>query len=230
MQQALFAIVMIVVTLASYFVMLKLYTRFASSFLIPALTASTLLVLILLVLDIPYDRYMDGGKWITSLLGPAVVALALPLYKQRKFLRDHLLLILAGVSIVGVVGMLSVAMLAKLIGLSHSLSLSIIPKSVTSPVAIAIAEGIGGNGAMAVVAVMIAGIFGAMLAPGIFKLLKVESAVGKGISLGGASHAIGTAKAAEYGELALSMSSVSMTLNAILSSFLGPAIAWLLFS
>lgn len=229
MQLILFAALMILLTIISYFLMTKLYIRFNLSFLLPVLTSTILIVVILVAFQIPYESYMQGGQWINSLLGPAVVALAYPLYKQRDFLRKHAVVIFASVTFAGTVGMLSVAVLAKVTNLGHSLSLSILPKSVTTPVAIAITDGIGGNASMAVVAVMIAGIFGSILAPILFKLAKVHSPVGRGIALGSASHALGTAKAVEYGELAFSMGSVSMSLNALLSSILAPLIAWILF-
>lgn len=229
MQLILFATLMILLTIISYFLMTKLYIRFNLSFLLPVLTSTILIIVILVAFKIPYESYMQGGQWINTLLGPAVVALAYPLYKQRDFLRKHAVVILASVTFAGTVGMLSVAVLAKVTNLGHSLSLSILPKSVTTPVAIAITDGIGGNASMAVVAVMIAGIFGSILAPILFKLAKVHSPVGRGIALGSASHALGTAKAVEYGELAFSMGSVSMSLNALLSSILAPLIAWILF-
>ncbi len=227
MQQALFAFCMILLTVIAFFVMTRLYNRFSFSFFIPVLTATVLIIIILAVLHIPYKSYMIGGQWINSLLGPAVVALAYPLYKQRHFLMTHLIPILGGVLIGAISGMVSVSILAKIFGMIPPLILSIIPKSLTTPVAIEVARGLGGNASMAVVGVMIAGIFGVIAAPMIFKFARVHSPIGRGIALGSASHALGTSKAAEYGELAFSMSSVTMTLCAIIGSFLGPIVVWL---
>lgn len=227
LNQILFALGMIVLTIFIFFAMTKLYKRFSYSFLIPVLTASILIITVLELFHIPYKNYMMGGQLINSLLGPAVVALAYPLYKQRHFLLKNLLPILAGVSIGAITGMISVGLLAKVFGLSHPLTLSIIPKSLTTPVAIEVANGLGGNASMTIFSVMIAGIFGAMVAPLIFKYTKVDSHVGRGLALGSASHALGTAKAAEFSELAFSMSSVAMTLCAIIGSFLGPVLVML---
>ncbi|WP_224654102.1 LrgB family protein, partial [Escherichia coli] len=105
---------------------------------------------------------------------------------------------------------------AKIFGIDHSLTMSLIPKSITTPVAIEVAKGLGGNASLAVVSVMFAGIFGVIVAPTIYKLLRVHSPLGRGIALGSASHAIGTSKAAEYGEIAFSMSSITMALCAII--------------
>lgn len=228
MQHILFTFCMILLTVVAYFLMTRIYKRYSYSFLIPVLTATTLIIVILLVFHIPYKNYMIGGQWISSLLGPSVVALAYPLYKQRHFLIKNLFPIFGGVLIGAISGMISVGLLAKLIGINHTLILSIIPKSLTTPVAIEVANGLGGSASMAIVGVMIAGIFGAIAAPTIFKIMRVHSPVGRGIALGSASHAMGTSKAAEYSELTFSMSSVTMTLTAIIGSFLGSIVVWLL--
>src|SRR4051812_31563120 len=114
MQQGLFPIWMILLTVIAFFVMTRLYKRFSYSFFIPVLTATVLIIIILVVLNIPYKSYMLGGQWINSLLGPAVVALAYPLYKQRHFLMTHIIPILGGVLIGAISGMVSVSILAKL--------------------------------------------------------------------------------------------------------------------
>lgn len=228
MQQVSLAFCMILLTVIAYLVMVRIYKRYSYPVLTPVLTATTIIILILLVFHIPYKSYMAGAQWISSLLGPSVVALAYPLYKQRHFLLNNLFTILGGVLVGAISGMVSVGLLAKILGVNHSLTLSIIPKSLTTPVAIEVARGLGGNASMAIVGVMIAGIFGVIVAPTIFKLMRVHSPVGRGIALGSASHALGTSKAAEYSELTFSMSSVTMALCAIIGSFLGPMVVWLL--
>ena len=227
MQQALFAFCMILLTVAVNFAMTKLYKRYSYSYLLPIVTTTVVIIIILVTLHIPYNNYMIGGQWINSLLGPAVVALAYPLYKQRHFVMNHLFTILGGVLVGAISGMVSVGFLAKILGINHTLSLSIIPKSLTTPVAIEVARGLGGNDSMTIFCVVIAGVFGAIAAPTIFKFMRVHSPVGRGIALGTASHSMGTSKAAEYSELTFSMSSVAMTLCAIIGTFLGPIIVWL---
>lgn len=124
-------------------------------------------------------------------------------------------------------GMISGLIFAEAFGIDHDLLLSILPKSITTPVAIQIAAGLGGVPSMTVVFVMIAGFSGVILGPLVLKWLRIRSSLGQGIALGSASHALGTSKALEYGELAVSMSSVSMTLCAVLGSFFGPLVVWL---
>lgn len=219
---------MILLTIIVYFTMTKVYKRYPYPFLIPVLPATALIVLILLVFHIPYKSYMIGGGWISSLLGPSVTALAYPLYKQRHFLIRNLIPILGGAFISTFSGMASVGFLAKILGMNHELILSIIPKSLTIPVAMEVAEGLDGNASMAIVSVIIAGISGVILAPIIFKWLRVQSPIGRGLALGSASNAIGTSKASEYSDLTFSMSSVSMALCAIIGAFLGPIVVWML--
>ncbi|WP_339995859.1 LrgB family protein [Priestia aryabhattai] len=227
MQEFFIAVFIIVATVALYLVMAKVYVRFSYPILIPVLTTTIFVILLLLAFHISYDEYMIGGKWINSLLGPAVVALAYPLYKQREMLVKYSVPIIGGVFVGLFAGMISGLVFAEVFGVDRSLILSIIPKSITTPVAIQIATGLGGVPSMTVVFVMIAGFSGVILGPLLLKWVRIKSSLGKGIALGSASHALGTSKAFEYGELTVSMSSVSMTLSAVLGSVFGPIVVWL---
>lgn len=228
MQEFFIAVFIIVATVALYLVMAKVYVRFSYPILIPVLTTTIFVILLLLAFHVSYDEYMIGGKWINSLLGPAVVALAYPLYKQREMLVKYSVPIIGGVFVGLFAGMISGLVFAEVFGVDRSLILSIIPKSITTPVAIQIATGLGGVPSMTVVFVMIAGFSGVILGPLLLKWIRIKSSLGKGIALGSASHALGTSKAFEYGELTVSMSSVSMTLSAVLGSVFGPIVVWLL--
>ncbi|MCP1451475.1 LrgB family protein [Priestia megaterium] len=227
MQEFFIALFIIIATVALYLVMAKIYVRFSYPILIPVLTTTVFVILLLLAFHISYDEYMIGGKWINSLLGPAVVALAYPLYKQREMLVKYSIPIIGGVFVGLFAGMISGLVFAEVFGIDRSLILSIVPKSITTPVAIQIATGLGGVPSITVVFVMIAGFSGVILGPLLLKWIRIKSSLGKGIALGSASHALGTSKAFEYGELTVSMSSVSMTLSAVLGSVFGPIVVWL---
>ena len=136
----------------------------------------------------------------------------------------------AGVTAGALAGMLSGALLAKLLRFSNEMVMTILPKSITTPVAMQLAEGLGGIPSLAAVFVMIAGFTGLIIGPRLLKGLGVESSIGRGIGLGSSAHGLGTAKAFEYGIEDASMSSVAMTLSAVVGSFLGPVIVWLFFS
>lgn len=163
MQQACIAIIIILLTVAAYLAMVKLYKRFPLPFLIPVLTTTILIVAALMMFHVSYEGYMIGGKWINSLLGPAVVALAYPLYKQWHIIVKHCVPILGGVLVGLCMGMISGLIFAEAFGIDHDLLLSILPKSITTPVAIQIAAGLGGVPSMTVVFVMIAGFSGVIL-------------------------------------------------------------------
>jgi len=226
---ALTAVVIILGTVGIYLVVSMVYRRFRLPVLMPALTATLVVVVALLYFDIPYDTYMIGGKWINQLLGPAVVSLAYPLYRQRHTLRRNLPAVLGGTLVGLLVGMLSGVFLGLLLGFPKDYIVSLLPKSITTPVAIQISASLGGEAALTSVFVMVAGFTGAIAGPYILKLLRVRGAVGIGIGLGTASHALGTAKALEYGDEAVSMSSVAMTVCAIAGSVASPLVVWLLY-
>ncbi|MFJ7974437.1 LrgB family protein [Peribacillus sp. JNUCC 23] len=228
MQQTLFAIIVIVLTITAYVLMNRLYIRFSYPLLLPVLTTTIILIILLTLFHIPYSSYMIGGQWIQSLLGPAVVALAYPLYKQRHIVVSYWFPIISGVFVGLITGMISVLLFARVLGIDQTLILSMLPKSLTTPVALQVSEVLGGIPPMTTVFVMIAGFTGVILGPTFMKRLRINSSLGKGIAFGSASHALGTAKSAEYGEFTLSMSSVSMTLSAILGSIIGPIVAWLI--
>jgi predicted murein hydrolase (TIGR00659 family) len=222
------ALISIAVTVAIYFISKRLYKQFSYPFTIPLLIGTTLLIILLTASGITYDTYMIGGKWIEQLLGPAVVALALPLYKQRVVLKKYLFPLSVSVTCGAVLGVISGAQLSKWFGIEEILIYSILPKSVTTPVAMEVAATLGGIPALAAIFVMIAGISGVIIGPSLLKVCHIDHFIGKGIGLGSAAHAIGTARALEYGELEGAISSVSMTLSAIIVSIIGPLIFYIL--
>ncbi|SET13192.1 LrgB family protein [Paenibacillus sp. NFR01] len=225
----LLAVGIVLMNVAIYVFMALVYRRFRFPFLLPALTATATVVVILLGFHISYDTYMIGGEWINRLLGPAVVSLAYPLYKQRQVLWENLPAILGGTVIGLLVGMFSGILLAAGFGFTKLYVLSILPKSITTAVAIQISDSLGGDSSLTSVFVMLAGFTGAIGGPYIIKLFRIHSAPDIGIGLGTASHALGTAKALEYGEEAVSMSSVAMTVCAIVGSIIAPLIAWIMY-
>jgi len=205
------------------------YVSKGAGFLLPILTSTILLLIILSVFHVSYDTYMDGGRVINFFLSPAVVAMAYPLYMQWHVIMRYKKTIISSVFIAMVAGMVSVVTLAILFKLDDVMQRSFLPKSITSPVAIQISESIGGIPQLTVFFVIVAGITGAIGGPFVFKLLKIESPVSRGVSMGSAAHGIGVSKLLEYGELTLSIGSVAMTLSAILGSFLFPLIIYMFY-
>ncbi|NQX49158.1 LrgB family protein [Paenibacillus tritici] len=227
--RALLAIGFVLMNVLIYLLMSMLYKRYRLPVLLPALTATFTVVVLLMGFQISYETYMIGGDWINRLLGPAVVSLAYPLYKQRHVLWKNLPAILGGTVTGLLVGMFSGLLMAAGLGFSKLYVLSILPKSITTAVAIQISSDLGGDSSLTSVFVMIAGFTGAIGGPYIIKLFRIRGESGIGIGLGTASHALGTAKALEYGEESVSMSSVAMTVCAIVGSIAGPLVAWIMY-
>ncbi|GAE34200.1 LrgB family protein [Halalkalibacter akibai] len=214
----------ILLTILMYLGAKKLYERFPFPFTLPILVSTFCMVIILVLAGIPYETYYSGGRWIELLLGPAVVALAYPLYRQMKMLKEHLYSIIISVSVGAMVGMLSGLLLAMMLGIDKELIFSLIPKSVTTPVAMDVALAIGGIPPLAAVFVMVAGIGGAVLSPYVYKWFKIKNEIGKAIGIGCASHAIGTAKVLENSESQGAASSIAMTISAVIVSIIGPVL------
>lgn len=216
---------MVLGTILIYYLMTKLYKRYPSPFFSPMLTTTIILIVLLSSLSVPYDQYMGGAKWIDAMLGPAIVSLAYPLYMQRGIIKKYKLPIMTSIVVAMFSGLISIILFAKLLRLDDELILSLLSKSITTPVAMQISQSIDGNPALTAVFVIVAGLTGSLLGPFIFKICHIEKAISRGVSIGSASHGIGLAKLSEYGEQVLSMGSVSMTLSAVLGAFICPLFA-----
>ena len=207
--------------------MFKLYRKYPYPFLLPILTTTIVIVAAFLVFDITFSVYMERGKDIQHLLGPAVVALAFPLYNQRQLIMKFKYTILSGIFIAMISGLISVFAMLKLFKMDTDLILTSLPKSLTTPVAMQVSETIGGIAPLTAVFVMIAGFTGALFGPAVYKYSKVTSSIGRGISMGSASHGVGITKLKDYGEEDLSIGSLSMGLSAVIGAVICPIFVFL---
>lgn len=223
------SITICVATFLVFFLMKKVYTYFYHPILFPVFTSAIIIVSILLVFQIPYQTYMIGGQWIDRLLGPTVVSLALPLYRQRELIIKNYKAILTGIGSALFCGIAIVILLSGVLHLKNEYLMTLIPKSITSPVAMQISEVIDGNPTLAAVFVIITGIIGAIIGPVIYKIFKIETPIAKGVAMGSSAHGIGVGKLTEYGEKTLSMGSVSMTLTAVLGAIILPVFVIIFF-
>lgn len=188
----------------------------------PLLISCTLIVVFLLKFNISLETYNKGGQMISFFLAPATVVLAVPLYKKLMLLKANAVPILAGIITGSVAGMSSIILLGKLFALNDTLKLSLVPKSVTTPIGIDISSQLGGIQPVTVAAIIITGIFGAVAGPFICKLFKVKDKVAVGIAMGTASHALGTTKAVEIGETEGAMSSLAVGVAGLVTVILAP--------
>lgn len=212
-------------TLIAYLAALRLYRHFNSSpLLLPVLTAVVVVVGTLVLTGTPYAVYERDTVLITFIIGPATVALAVPLYGQlaqiRRMWRPVCVALLAG----SVTAIVSAVGIAWLLGGTLETLLSLAPKSATTPIAMEVARVTGGLPSFATVAVAIAGISGAIMTGSLLAWLRIDDPVVKGFSLGLSAHAIGTARAFQYGEREGAASALAMSLNGIATAILVPVL------
>jgi len=190
----------------------------------PVLGAVLLLVAMLLLTDTDYGTYFEGAQFVHFLLGPATVALAVPLYRQWHTVRRSAVAILASLIAGSFTAIVTAVATAWFFGGSLPILASLAPKSVTAPVAMAIAEELGGLPSLTAVLVITTGIIGAMFGPGILNLIGVKDWRARGLAMGTASHGIGTARALQVNETAGAFSGLAMGLNALATALLLPVI------
>lgn len=200
------------------------YKKIKSPLLNPILTSIIFIIWFLQYFNIEIESYEKGGEVINFFLGPATVALAIPIYKRIDLLKKNFLSTLIAISIGSLAGILTVTILSKIFLIDDLLMLSLIPKSTTTAIAIDISEQIKGNPSITIAFVLATGILGNVLGPGILKFFKIKNKIAKGVALGTASHAIGTAKAIELGQAEGAMSSVAISIAGVITVFLAPFI------
>lgn len=203
------------VSLTSYGLGMLLKKRFRSVLCNPLLISVALTILVLLVLGIDYDAYYEGAKYLSYLMTPATVSLAIPLYEKMALLKQHYKAVLAGIVSGIFSGMLTILLLAIWLRLGHAEFVTLLPKSVTTAIGIVISEELGGYVSVTAAVIVITGILGNVLAESIFSLFRITEPIARGVALGTASHAMGTAKAMELGEVEGAMSSLSIVVAGI---------------
>ena len=185
--------------------------------ILPPLIAIVLASAVLLVCRIPYESYNQGGAIINMFLAPATACLAVSIYTQINLLKENWLPILVGCTAGSITSMGSIYIMCRLFRLDEAVSASLIPKSVTTPIAVSISANLSGIQAITVVAVIITGILGSILAPVLIKLFRVKDPVAAGLAIGACSHAVGTSKALELGEPEGAMSGLAIGICGILT-------------
>ncbi|MCI8303458.1 MAG: LrgB family protein [Lawsonibacter sp.] len=186
----------------------------------PLLTAAALIIGVLAVFRIPYSCYAAGGNFIKLMLGPVTAVLALNIYNQRDILKEYFLPVLAGCLAGSVTSVGSILLLCRVFHVEETLTASLLPKSVTTAIAIGVAESRGGVGGIAAAAVIVAGLTGAVLAPLFAKTFRITDPVAEGLAIGACSHALGTTRAMEIGQVQGAMSSIAICVCGIITSLL----------
>ncbi|MCF0150182.1 MAG: LrgB family protein [Firmicutes bacterium] len=207
----------IFLTLGSYFIGMQIKKRFKSALFNPLLIGIILTMAFLLVAKVPYETYNSSAKYVSNLLTPATVCLAIPLYEQLEALKKNYKAIFAGILSGVLTSMTSVLGLSFLFGFDHADYVTFLPKSITTAIGMGVSQEYGGHVAITVAVIIITGILGNVMAETVLKLFKITEPVAKGIAIGSSSHAIGTSRAMELGEVEGAMSSLSIAISGILT-------------
>lgn len=209
-------------TLAVFFAARKLAARFKLALLNPLLIAMVVIIPLLLLTGTPYDHYFQGSKVLNDLLQPAVVALAFPLYEQLHQIRARWKSIITICFIGSLVAMISGTLIALLMGATPEIAASILPKSVTTPIAMAVGGSIGGIPAISAVCVIFVGVLGAVFGHTLLNLMRIKTKSARGLAMGTASHALGTARSAELDYQEGAFSSLALVICGIITSLIAP--------
>lgn len=210
----LFSLVLI---LASYIFAGFLQKKTKLSILNPLLVSVLIIIGVLLIFDIPLSAFNEGGDIVTMFLAPVTALLALSIYRQRELVKKNFVAILVGTVVGAIVSIGSIIVLANILGLDDRLTSSLIPKSVTTPIALAVSETLGGIPGITVCALILSGLFGNIFAPVLIKLLRLNDPVAAGIAIGSSSHALGTVTALELGEDIGAISSIAIPFSGIIT-------------
>lgn len=218
----------IIISIAAYEIGLILYKKTKLPFFNPLLISMILVITFLLTFKINLETYNKGGDLISFFLSPATVILAVPLYKQLDKLKADVFPILAGILAGCLSAVISACILSRLFNLDRQLGLSMVPKSITTPIGIEVSKQIGGIPPVTVTAIVITGIMGAVTGPLVCRIFRITDSVAAGIAFGTSSHAIGTTKAIELGETEGAMSGLAIGIAGLITVFLAPVLSQLL--
>lgn len=207
----------VVVSVAGYELGLVLKKKLKSPICNPLLISIIFVIGVLLMFRVDYGSYQEGAKYISYLLTPATVCLAVPLYQQMELLRKNWAAIMTAICSGVLSSLVTVFLLSRLFHFSHEQYVTLLPKSITTAIGMGVSEKLGGIVTITVIVIVITGILGNVIAEWVFKIFRIQEPVAKGLALGTASHAIGTAKAMELGEVEGAMSSLSIAVSGILT-------------
>ncbi len=218
---------LLTLVMGSFLLGVFLYKRTQITLLQPLLITMLIIIPFLKITGIDYHTFYEKTNILNFMLGPSVVALGYVLYEQIENVKGNVISILTSVFVGSVVGIVSVVLIAKAFGADRLLMASLAPKSVTTPIAISLAEKDGGAPALTAAFVVICGLFGGLVGPIILRRLGINSKIAKGLAMGSSSHALGTARAMEMGALEGAISGLAIGIMGIMTALLIPFAEWL---
>ena len=216
------------ISLIAYEIGLILKKKFKMAIFNPLLISIICVIGVLLIFHIDYEDYNEVGKYISYLLTPATVCLAIPLYEQWQLLKRHWRAVLLGILAGVFTSMGTVFVLSLLLGLSHQEYVTLLPKSITTAIGMGLSEELGGYVTITVAVIVVTGVLGNIMGEAICKIFRITDPIAKGLAFGASSHAIGTAKAMELGEVEGAMSSLAIAVTGLLTVVFSSVFAGLL--
>jgi len=209
-------------TLGIYVGATWVYQKTKFALLHPVLVTIAVIIALLLIFKVDYLTYQNGSHLIDFMLGPSVVALGYTLYTEIVSIKENLVSILTALFVGSVTGIGSVLILAKILGSSHELAVTLAPKSVTTPIAMAISERFGGIPSMTAIVVIAIGIVGGIAGPWVLRVLKVDSKIAIGLALGASAHGLGTARAMELGAIEGAIGGLAIGIMGLMTALIAP--------
>jgi predicted murein hydrolase (TIGR00659 family) len=197
--------------------MIGIFCKKKLSVLNPLLISIIFVILVIKIFNIDYETYNSGAKYISYLLTPATVCLAIPLYRQINVLKSHAKEVFIGIFAGVMASMGSILLLSYLFGLTHEQYVTLLPKSITTAIGMGVSEELGGVQTITVAVIIVTGVIGNVIAQAVLKVFRIKEPVAKGLAIGTASHAIGTTKALEIGEIEGAMSSLSVAVAGLMT-------------
>ena len=207
----------VTISLLSYMLGIWLKKKFKSGIFNPLLVSVIATILVLVVCHVDYESYNVGAKYLSWFLTPATVCLAIPLYEQLELLKANWKAVVAGIVSGVFTSLVVVFLMALLFKLEHQEYVTLLPKSITTAIGMGVSEELGGHVTITVAVIVVTGVLGNILAEAVCKIFKIHEPIAKGIAIGSSSHAIGTAKAMEMGDVEGAMSSLSIAVAGILT-------------
>lgn len=218
----------LILTILSFHIGLLVFKKAKFPVLNPLLIGIIIAMSVIYCFNIPLEYFRKGGDFLTFLLAPATISLALPLYRQFDKLKKNFLPILIGSIVGAVTAIVSTIFIGKLLGVDKLLLVSFMPKSITTPIGIELSTVLGGIPAITIFSIVVTGISGNIFAPMVCRYFKIKHPVAKGIGIGISSHAVGTAKALEMGEIEGAMSALSIVISGIITFIIAPFFIFLI--
>ena len=207
----------VTVSLLAYIIGALLKKKFKLAIFNPLLISLVLTIIMLVIADIDYDVYAQGADYLSWFLTPATVCLAIPLYEQWELLKHNVKAVMLGITAGVLASLTTVLVLSLIMHLSHEEYVTLLPKSITTAIGMGVSEELGGYVTITVAVIIVTGVIGNIFGELICKIFRITEPISKGIAFGSASHAIGTAKAMELGDVEGAMSSLSIAVSGILT-------------